>query len=203
MCFNAPVSLAAFLSGVVVSLVVGTYALSKNEIPLALLSFGWIWVIFMQLWEYMAWRGIETETASHMAYVFNVMQIPVLYLLFILVKDTPTRNRWVATLVMAAYLCVMFYPLSADETRIAETCGHLDYRWWRSRLRVAAYFTGLCAVFLLLVRPLMWSTACLATLLFLMVLSTLFYTSNVASLWCFFAVFFPVAALVLKKVLPS
>jgi hypothetical protein len=197
MCFNATASLVSLIAGILVAVAVGIVALQKQYVSLALLAFGWIWVIAMQWWEFMVWRQWQTEVASRMAYVFNMMQIPVLFLLFSLVPNLPPAPRMVASVIVAAYLCIMLYPLPSEEIEVRH--GHLDYSWWKSRVRIIAYFVGLISIFLLLVRPLAWSVACILSLMILCVLSRLLYHSeNVASLWCFFAVFFPLWALLLR-----
>jgi hypothetical protein len=197
MCFNATASLVSLIAGILVAVAVGMVALQKQYVSLALLAFGWIWVIAMQWWEFMVWRQWQTEVASRMAYVFNMMQIPVLFLLFSLVPNLPLVPRVVASVIVAAYLCIMLYPLPSEEIEVHH--GHLDYSWWKSRARIIAYFVGLISIFLLLVRPLAWSVACILSLMILCVLSRLLYDSeNVASLWCFFAVFFPLWALLLR-----
>ena len=206
MCFNAPVSLTAFLVGSVLAVAVGIVALRLGYTSLAILSFAWIWVIAMQWWEYMVWRQWQTEMAYGLAYVFNVMQIPLLFLLFFHGQQNKTLSI-LASVVLAGYLVAMFYPTeqgtSIQQTSSGGTLQHLRYSWWEPSWKAVVYFVGLCSVFLLLVRPLPWSCACLATLLVLFAWSGVLYgMESIASLWCFFAVFFPVIALVLRLWLP-
>lgn len=201
MCFDAKTSLATFLTGIFLSLMVMTYALVRKQTSLAILSGGWIWVICMQWWEFMIWKKWEKDTASHFAYVFNIMQIPVLYFLFILSSPVSLAFKVIATSILFLYLCIMFYP-DVDE-EISVQSGHLSYSWWSSRVRSTMYFIGLACIFLLLVRPLSWSIACVLTLFILLGLSMLIYgRHNTPSLWCFFAVFFPVVSLVYRQILP-
>jgi len=208
MCFNAPVSLTAFLVGSVLAIAVGIVALRLGYTSLAVLSFAWIWVIAMQWWEYMVWRQWHTETATRLAYVFNVMQIPLLFLLFFHGQQNKTFSILAST-VLAGYLIAMFYPMD-EITSIQQTSSgtstieHLRYSWWEPSWKALVYFVGLCSVFLLLVRPLPWSCACLVTLLVLFAWSGILYgMESIASLWCFFAVFFPVIALCLRLWLPG
>lgn len=199
MCFDARTSLATFISGTLVSLCVMTYALVKKQTSLALLAGGWVWVIFMQWWEFMIWKQWENKIASRFAYIFNIMQIPLLYFLFILSSPASVVSKAIATGILFLYLCVMFYPDVNEDVTLHS--GHLAYSWWTSRLRSTMYFIGLAGVFLLLVRPLSWSIACVSTLFVLLGLSMLIYgRHNTPSLWCFFAVFFPVFALLYKQV---
>jgi len=200
MCFSAPVSLASFLVGMLVAISVGIAALKMHQTSLALLALGWTWVIAMQWWEFMVWRQWETAFASQMAYLFNILQIPVLF--FIFASDAPFLVRTLASVLLILYLGVMLTPLPTEDMRVHH--GHMDYSWWTSPLRISTYFIGLVAIFLLLVRPLRWSVACIVSLLLLCLLSRWLYPSeNVASLWCFFAVFFPVLAMLLRWWLPS
>jgi hypothetical protein len=199
MCFDAKTSLATFLTGTFLSLMVMTYALFQKQTSLALLSGGWMWVILMQWWEFMIWKNWEKHTASHFAYVFNIMQIPLLYFLFILSSPVSLVFKAIATGIVFVYLCIMLYPnINGDVT---QQSGHLTYSWWSSRVRSTTYFIGLASIFLLLVRPFSWSMACVTTLFVLLGLSMLIYgQQNTPSLWCFFAVFFPVLALVYTKI---
>ena len=202
MCFNAPVSLAAFLVGSILALFVGIAALCLHYTSLALLSFGWVWVIAMQWWEYMVWQQWHPETASRLAFIFNVMQIPLLYLLLAIGGSASFACKVVASFVIAVYLCCMFFPIMSSPLQITETSGtppHLYYSWWKPSWKAGVYLVALCAIFLLLLRPLPWSAACLGVLAAMFVASGVIYgMESIASLWCFFAVFFPVIALALR-----
>jgi len=201
MCFDATTSLAAFISGVLVSLSIMSFAIVKKDTMLALLAGGWIWVIFMQWWEYMIWMKWNVAMASNMAYVFNIMQIPFLYFLFILPSKVHMVNKIIATVIIFIYLLTMTYPNVSTTVAITN---HLDYSWWSDQWRCCIYFIGLAAIFLLLVRPFYWSLACVITLFVLLGLSMLIYgKGQVPSLWCFFAVFFPLMALFLRWLLPK
>lgn len=202
MCFNAPASLASFIVGTVLAIVAGTVALQLQYHSLAVLSFAWFWVICMQWWEFMVWRNWHADTASRMAYIFNAMQIPLLFLLFVFDGGTQPWQKYTASVVVATYLFIMMSPPPSDMVEARE--GHLYYTWWDSPLRTVTYFVALSTIFLLLIRPLAWSVACLVTLLLLFALSGLLYRSqSIASLWCFFAAFFPVLALGLRCLLSS
>lgn len=194
MCFDAKTSFITFCLGVCTSLLVMTFALLQNKTSLAILSGGWIWVIFMQWWEYMIWSQWNASTATSMAYMFNIMQVPFLYFLFVLLPSTGITQKAVATGIVFLYTCIMLYPPAPISV---ERNGHLNYSWWSNKVRVVAYFVGLAAIFSLLVRPFYWSMACLATLFILLALSSLLYNQeSTSSLWCYFAVFFPVIALI-------
>lgn len=195
MCFDAKTSLISFVLGIIISIGVGLWGIRQRDETLALLSFGWSWVVFMQWWEYMIWSQWNPVFASKMAFVFNVLQIPVLYFLFFLVSNASLCCKYIATMIVFVYLCVFFYPQS-NTFQVQTRHRHLIYPWWSNSWRSAFYFIGLIAVFLLLIRPLSWSFCCVTTLFLLLFFSKLIYKSeNVPSLWCFFAVCFPVLAL--------
>jgi len=192
MCFDATTSLVSFVSGIVLSVIVMSYGIAMKQQALAILAGGWVWVIFMQWWEYMIWSNRSREMAMRMAYVFNIMQIPLLYFLFILWSPVSFLYKALATLVIFVYVCIMSYPNTSTDVRVSN---HLNYSWWSNQTRVVMYFLGLAAIFCLLVRPLAWSLCCVVTLFVLLGLSMAIYgRQGVPSLWCFFAVFFPVLA---------
>lgn len=201
MCFDARTSVLSFILGSILSLSVMTYGIVTKHRSLAILSGGWIWVIFMQWWEYMIWSNYEKHLAIQLAYIFNIMQIPLLYFLFVWMSSVSNVNKFIATFIIFIYLCTMFYP---NHTTDVQQTNHLEYSWWVNKWKVFMYFFGLATIFLLLVRPLLWSICCVVTLFVLLGVSILIYGSTcIPSLWCFFAVFFPILALLYAIVLPS
>jgi hypothetical protein len=155
----------------------------------------------MQLWEYYAWKN-SGEWASRAAYVFNMTQILFLFLVFSIYRDPSVglRNVVIASVVVLWVTCVLFYPVGS--VSIQETKDHhLWYSWWSLPIKSALYVIGLVVVFLLMVRPFVWSAACVSVLVILLLLSMVFYSGAVPSLWCFFAVPFPLIALGLRLLL--
>jgi len=195
--------MSAFLGGILIVIIVAVYSSRKGYDSLTVLTVGWLWVITMQLWEFFAWKR-SGLWASRAAYVFNMTQILFLFLVFLVFREeSVTFNHIViAFVVVLLTTCVLFYP--TDTIEIGETRDHhLRYSWWSLPIKSTVYIIGLAVVFLLMVRPLKWSVACVSVLILLLCVSVVFYPKAVPSLWCFFAVPFPLIALGLRSLLPE
>jgi hypothetical protein len=194
MCFDAETSINTFIGGTVVNVGVLLYALKHQQTSLVLISVLWFFIITMQFWEYCVWSNWHSQFAERMAYVFNIAQIPLLYFLFIVVSPVPDINKYIASAIVLLYLCIVIYPTGPIQI---VKIGHLEYSWWNEQYKSATYLIACVALFLLLVRPFKWSVCCVVTLFILWILSRLIYgDTGVPSLWCNFAVFFPILALV-------
>ena len=193
MCWNAPVSLASFLTGLIVSFGIGFLALKQKKMGLAVLSFGWSWVICMQLFEYFIWtRSDQNNVYARWAFVFNITQILLLGFLFLTFFDHPTPNKIVACFILFIYTFYMLYYSHKVMTNISKK-EHLHYDWW-GQLPGGGwiYVISLCAIFLLLVRPFRWSFRTLILIISLLLISSFFYSNSIASMWCFFSVSVPI-----------
>lgn len=189
MCWNAPVSLATFIVGSIISIIIGGIALTQRHWMLAAMSFGWLWPISMQLWEYFIWT--DQRWSSHVAYVFNVTQILVLYAIFVSISNVGQIEKLTSSVIVIIYMCIILLSsTSIDVTKGA----HLQYKWWDSAIKSYSYLFALITIFLLLVRPLRWSIVCVSILCVMLLFSSLLYKNHVPSLWCFFAVSFPIFA---------
>jgi hypothetical protein len=198
MCWNAPVSLASFITGLLISFGIGITAIRQKKPELAVLSFGWSWVICMQLFEYFIWTNpTDNSIYARWAYVFNITQVLVLGLLFLAFFEHPKQNKIIACGILFLYSCYMFYYAQDVITSVSQK-KHLQYNWW-SQLPYGGiiYILTLCSVFLLLVRPSGWSIRTLAIILLLLWISAIFYSDCLASLWCFFAISVPVISFIM------
>lgn len=199
MCWSAPVSIASFLTGIIVSFGIGFLALKQKKTELAVLSFGWSWVLCMQLFEYYLWTNPSNNSLySRWAFVFNITQPLVLGFLFLAFFEHPTPNKIAACVLLFFYTFYMLYYTSDLVIHVSEN-KHLQYNWWGKELPYGGlvYILTLCAVFLLLVRPFGWSFRTLAVILLLLLLSALFYSDCVASLWCWFSVCIPLISFIM------
>jgi hypothetical protein len=198
MCWNAPVSLASFLAGLLVSFGMGFLALKHKKIELAVLSFGWSGVICMQLFEYMIWMYPNNNIYARWAFVFNITQPLLLGLLFLAFFEHPSSNKIAVCSLLFFYTFYILYYTNDLIIHVSEK-DHLQYNWWGKELPYGGliYILTLCGVFLLLVRPLGWSVRTLAMILLLLFISSLFYSDCVSSMWCFFAVFIPIISFIM------
>ena len=206
MCWNATASLTALILGTVLSLVTALVAMKQKKWSVVVLSLGWLWVIGMQYWEYLLWTSPVSSDAnafaSRWAYIFNVTQVLVLGLLFLAFADSHLGvwNKVSAVVILLVYACYIMY-YAPDMTTLRTTKAsceepHLHYPWWdQMPYGGAIYLMALILLFLLIVRPLAWSVGTITLIMSLFAMSMTFYSSSVASMWCFFAVFVPVASL--------
>lgn len=206
MCWNATASLTALIVGTVLSLITAIVAYRQQKYYVVALAIGWLWVIGMQYWEYVLWTSAPSsrtnEWASRWAYIFNVTQVLVLGILFLAVTGNQVswRNRLGALVVMLAYACYILYYAPTMTTLRTTTASceepHLHYPWWdKMPYGGVVYVVSLVLLFLLVVRPMAWSLGTLAIILAFLAMSSVFYSSSVASMWCFFAVFVPIVSL--------
>lgn len=206
MCWNAEVSISAFVVGSVINSVILYVAVRQQKqatqdkkqllSALATLCIGWYWVIGMQLWEYLVWTFPDNNFYAKMAFVFNITQILVLYLLFIN-GNVENYNKIIASIALLLYICVMLYPYKNQKITV-NSCERLQYSWWDSNWKAAAYMLSLITIFLCLVRPIQWSASTLAVIILFLIFSMIFYKKYVPSMWCFFAVSVPVFAYLLS-----
>lgn len=197
MCWNATSSIVSFCLGVLLSMAVAWKAIDEGKRALAVLALGWVWVVFMQLWEYFLWMSDKNnnQALSRYAYVFNIMQVTILGMIYLTFFTQDKKNRAAAFMVMIFYTFYMLY-FSPVIGNTSPSCdGHLEYKWWKEiPLGGVVYLVSLIAIFLLLVRPLYWSVCTLSYILLLFLLSYLLFHYSVASMWCFFAVSVPVVS---------
>ena len=197
MCWNATSSIVSFFLGLFLSMTIAWKAIREGKRALAVLAIGWVWVVFMQLWEYFLWTSDKNnnQTISRYAYVFNIMQVIILGMIYLTFFTQDKKNRAFAFLIMLTYMFYMLYFSPVIQNTFPSCDGHLEYRWWKEMpLGGLVYLLSLSAIFLLLVRPFYWSICTLSYILLLFLLSYLLFHYSVASMWCFFAVSVPVVS---------
>jgi len=202
MCWNAPVSLITFIAGCITCIIIGIVSYKQRKYELMALSFGWIWVICMQLWEYFIWKNPNHQNMFKMAYLFNITQVILLGLIYLcFFKNQGTINRCIAFIILLFYTCYFLYQKQDRYINVKNDSGHLDYKWWnKSSYSSMVYLISLILIFLVLVRPFRWSVMTITYIILLLLLSKLFYSNSVASMWCFFAVSVPIMSYVFSLI---
>lgn len=191
MCWNATSSLSAFVIGIIICLIVASLGIKEKKYELTALSLLWIWVIFMQFWEYLVWKYPNNKFFQKMTFLFNLSQIYILGLIFLTFFNNQNLIcRGLAFLIIFFYICFFIY--YTDSPKITKKSGHLEYNWWNNiPFSGVLYIFSLFALFLLIIRPFWWSFITVCYILILLLISFLFYSKSVASMWCFFAVSVP------------
>jgi len=191
-----------FVIGIACALLVAFLASRQNDAELMVLALGWTWVVCMQLFEYFVWIKKDPDnTVSKMAYAFNMMQLPVLCLLFLSLGRCTVTERWVASSFVIVYMTVIMVTTHAAPIR---TRDHLVYPWWKqSWIAPIFYFTTLAIVLICVLHPKIYALSCVVVLFVLYAISAVFYYSYSPSLWCFFAAGFPIVALGLRSLIKA
>ena len=190
MCWNAPVSLVAFLVGVMVTTCILGMAIVHHRYNLATFCAGWYLVVAMQLLEYFIWRHPDNHRAASWAYLLNVLQIAVIYVCFTAVQGiyhVPWYLSCIASAWIVSYV-VMVKQFTSQQpwgsVMVNTTTPHLVYPWWTYR-KGGLYLVYFITMFLLLARPWPWTLATLAVLLGIFLITFVFFHRYVASMWCF------------------
>jgi hypothetical protein len=193
MCWNATTSLITFISGILLSLSISIIAYKQKKWELMVLSLGWIWVIFMQLFEYFIWKNEYNQFFSILAFIFNVTQIFVLGLLFLTLFQYHTLSTKLITIfILLFYMSYLLYYTIQMKITDTKHTKHLYYQWWdQIPFGGFIYLFSLISLFLLVVRPFYWSLSTLFVVLFFLFMSYLFYRESIASMWCFFSIIVP------------
>jgi hypothetical protein len=198
MCWSAKSSMIFFILGMIVNTVILSISIYEQKYNRIAFCTGWYFVLAMQLLEYFIWKEKKNTTVSFIAYCFNILQILIIYQSFMMVSEYYQVDwlcKFFASIFVLSYIliCLRWTFQMNRNLKVSNSCPHLLYPWW-NHWKGAIYLFFFISLFLLLARPFYWSIVILSIMLFLFVLSFIFYRPYVASLWCFFVVFLPIIA---------
>lgn len=202
MCWNEPVSWLTFFIGTFLN--VYNICYFKNKV-ITRLSLAVQWLLMMQFFEAIAWRNQNVNSksecnstntfATYGALIFNLTQPIVLCLLFLDISPVLPIYKNLAIGVMLTYICYLFYALNRSKTfnclKPSSQCSHLDLVWWKS-ISAIPYHIALFATLILLVRPVNIMMFAVAYIAIAFILSMMFYSCGVGSMWCWFVAFIPI-----------
>lgn len=198
MCWSKNVSIATFVIGFSICVGVGVYALKKGMKSLAVLSFGWIYVLLMQLAEFYVWsKGCNekgmcgTPEVNRSTFVLNMLQPVVIYVLFMSLGITSVTTKVLASGVIVGYMAYVLWHTKSRST-ISNDGGHLNYGWWGEYpYGGLIYWVCLISIILLLIRPMSLSITTGVYVSITLLLSMVLHSYGVASMWCWYAAFAP------------
>jgi len=196
MCWNSQSSLTFFILGNMINTIILTLSIINHKYNMIAFCLGWYFVITMQLLEYFIWSHKNNESYSFLAYIFNILQILVIYQSFISISNLYNVhwiNKLIASIILLYYIFNCFYWTKNNKYNINIKSKHLIYPWWNNK-KGLLYLFCLISLFLLLARPIEWSFIILSLILSLFFLSYIYYRPYVASMWCFFVVLLPIIA---------
>ena len=197
MCFNANVSIATFIVGLL-----GCYFLIQNKmenyIPEAIF---YLWVIQMQLIEFILWKNQPcnktNKNITTIGIIVNHME-PIILWLAILIFSNKQLPQWVNYTLLFYLFFSIFYSISAIKNECTnvtpESSPHLLWKWNNKHGADIFYALFLFCLIILSINGLKFGyhQAIIITASF--ILSGLIYGNkkSVGAMWCFAAAFGPI-----------
>jgi len=202
MCVNKQTSLISFIIGIVVSIYM--YCYEKNS-TLKMIALCWIWVTFMQLFEYFIWSNQTcNNTNKHstkLAFLFNITQ-PIV--VFLLLMNITNSSKYLASTIIFIYIMLILYFLNTSDYNCLiknKNCSGLTYKWWTDfKYGGLLYVCTLITIILLLVKPIKLAIIIASYILISLLISMFIYSCNVASMWCLLVISFPIFLMIINKV---
>ena len=197
MCVDKETSIGSFIAGTIINILVMLYF--KTEIVYIIC----IWlqcVIFMQFAEYLICIdqkcGETNKIGTRLAMVLNITQPIFIYLALMCFSNVPLKNKIYASIVVLLYICFMLLKLNKETNftciKPLDKCSGLNLKWWYSDYKSSIiYILSLIVILSLLLRPESLSIFTSGYILLSLIVSAIFYSCNLASMWCLFAVPFP------------
>lgn len=200
MCFDEKTSWATFIIGTLFNLYGIIYYKDSRYTAVALM---WEWILLMQIFDAIAWRNPQCGTqenkfASRGAYIANMTQPIVIYLVMILLKnEVETKNKILASVFILAYICSILNSSQDIQTvnclQRTDKCSNLQYRWWdKQNLTLGLYFLCVLGLPILLFRPVKFAVFTSVFIMSIFIVSLFLYKCGVASVWCWMAAFAPI-----------
>ena len=200
MCINKETSIVSFILGTIVNIFVMLYFRTETIYVICIM---WQWVLFMQLSEYFIWKdqncGKTNKIGTKMALFFNITQPLVVYLAAMCVSKVSITLKIISSVAILIYMCFMLIKLNSvpEYTCIkpSTSCPSLNLKWWNDMKKSGIFYCiTLALIILCLFRPMNISIFSCSFIFIALFLSSLFYicNGNVASMWCFFVVSFPI-----------
>ena len=202
MCFSAKISLFAFITGIIGSILVYTLGGPSNKIISLFLAF----VSFMQLIEYFLWKhqlcDNYNKLLSKIGMWLNHLQPVVLGLLVIIFNNNKPTIYYIS-LIIIIYLCgIIPYSLQYKDIGNLQCTirnlksQHLSWKWNDLKYSKIIYTLFFCiALILIFYFGLPNKTLKIYTIIITIITyisSSIIYRNNVGSLWCFYTVFIPI-----------
>jgi hypothetical protein len=208
MCFNETVSWAAFFIGSIFNILLVTLAIKYQSLHLIALSIALQFVIIIQFFEAMVWRGNE-KFGTYGVLLFTILQPLIFGLLLLYPENAQWKKLLIGVLVVfyMAYIVLSLNERSGYDQLKRKTCtdgnNHLVYNFWNEfPMRSVPYLITLFLILLLLLpSPINY----IASLIFVVTLATSFlvYPCAPASIWCLFAVSTPIILSIMVYIWPS
>lgn len=201
MCWNAPASLASFIVGTIINILVLLYFKSPIITTICII---WQWFLMMQMSEYFLWKGqdkgqnnLQLTLGTKAALVLNITQPLVVFLCLMMISKVKMSFKIVASIVILFYVSFMLLNLNRQKEYNAlsptQKCEHMSLQWWNDiKNSKHVYVVVLLTIFLLLLRPYNLCLFIMSYLIITLIISYIFYSCGEASMWCWLVVPFPI-----------
>jgi len=206
MCFNEPISWTAF--GVITLFNILTI-IHTNRSTYTSIALIFQWVLLMQVFDALAWHDPTCGSSLNMiatrgAFLANVTQPIIAYFLLMYISKSSQFEKVAATVVV--FLYIMWVINGATNVNItclknSDTCANLQYYWWSGITPVWFYHISLILIVLLLLKPFSLAVAITTIICMTFIISFIFYSCGVGSVWCFIAAFVPILNYIAYKYL--
>lgn len=200
MCWNEPVSWTTFFIGTFFNIFNICYFKNKTLTAVSILL---EWLLLMQLFEALIWRSQNSTEKSQLnkiatngAMIANLTQPIILAFLFIAISDNQI-NKYFAIAVIMIYICYILYCLNQTsnynsiDVKSQKDCVHIDLKWWKN-ISGGVYVATLFVLIFLLIRPLKFAFLVGGYIALSLIISLMFYSCSVGSMWCWFTAFAPI-----------
>jgi len=210
MCINAKTSIGSFTLGTIIN---GIVLNSKPSTDYFIIALVYEFILFMQLFDFMAWKdsmcGKLNEFATKGAFIQNMLQpVIVMLLLLYFTKIDNKISKGVVNLLLVIYIGYIFYKLYYNKSpksitclRPTNKCKHLQYDWWNNigDYPIFIHLIPIVISFLLLLTSTKF--AIIHSIYFIMsfLISGMFYACGLPSMFCLFATGGPILNLLLMK----
>ena len=210
MCINAETSITTFIVASFINVIILNSTKNKDYITLAII---YQFVIFMQLFDFIAWIdqkcGLLNKIATKLSLMHTVLQPIFVSLICILLTDNKSLiKKGSIMIVLMIYISIithqLYYskePKAIDCMKPNNKCDHLQYKWWSNIGNYGFFYfiTPIALSFLLLLKSFNFALINVIYLIISFGISLLFYGCGAPSMFCLFAVGGPILNYILMQ----
>jgi hypothetical protein len=180
--------LTSFIVGTLINISVMLYFKNTIIAPICII---WQLILMMQISEYFIWKGQDNKEPKSLtlgtraSLIFNVTQTLVVFLCFILNSKVKISFKITASIVILFYVIFMLVNLNIQkEYKSLKPSPKCKLQWWKDiKNSEIIYCITLIKIILLLLRPFSISIFMFFYLLITLIISSIFYSCEQASIW--------------------
>ena len=199
MCWNAETSLASFILGSIINTIVMFYF--KDNKDVLTICVIWQFILLIQASEYLIWIDQDCKDTNQIgtkaAMVLTIMQPIFVYIVLMNTTKQAQYLKIISSVIILIYICYMFVKVNETSeykcTKPSQNCAQLNFKWWQDfGLGGPLYLISLFSILILLTT---WNKLNMFVIIYTalsLLFSSIFYSCGTPSMWCFFAVPFPI-----------